>query len=64
MGKRLAWYLVIIAALQLLAACADMKVIGDAAMREFKADGISVEWTASRGAAKSSQTVSNPENGS
>lgn len=52
MGKRLVCYLLVIAALQLLTGCGEMKVIGDAAMRELKADGINVEWTASRTASR------------
>lgn len=59
MGKRLVWYLLVIAALQLLSACSEMKVLGDAAMREFKADGISVEWAANRTAAKTDHTIKN-----
>jgi len=48
MEKQLARFLLVISALHLLTACGEMKVIGNAAMRELKADGISVEWTASR----------------
>ena len=41
-------YLVVIAALSMLTACSELKVIGSAAMREIRADGINVEQTSYR----------------
>ena len=41
-------YLVVIAALSTLTACGELKVIGNAAMREIRADGINVEQTSYR----------------
>lgn|GEM_PF-2828178 len=55
MGKQLVRYLLVILALFLLTACSEIKVIGDAAMRELKADGINVEWTASRSASRTTR---------
>jgi len=45
MGSKLLRYLLVISMLFLITACSEMKVIGDAAMRELKADGINVERT-------------------
>jgi hypothetical protein len=36
-------HILIILSITILAGCSEMKVIGDAAMRELKADGMSVE---------------------
>lgn len=41
-------YLLIISALTTLTACSEMNVIGNAAMRELKSDGINVELTSYR----------------
>lgn len=41
-------YLIVISTLLILTACSELKVIGNAAMRELRADGINVEQTSFR----------------
>lgn len=43
MGKQLVRFLLAMTALFLFSACSEMRVIGNAALREFQADGINAE---------------------
>jgi len=52
MGRQLVRFLLAMTALYLLTACSEMRVIGNAALREFQADGINAEQLSYRSHSK------------